>query len=132
MSDAKRNLSGLWHGQFSYPRTFQPEFFTATLLDQAGSLSGSITDKVTDPTHATGVFLAHVRGQHVGADVHFSKQYESAARPHRVRYTGQVNADGTEISGTWQIDGSWSGPFLMVRAQPSQEVSVQRYETLEV
>lgn len=132
MSDTACNLSGLWHGQFSYPRTFQPEFFTATLLDQAGHVSGSITEKATDPSHTTGIFYAQVSGHHTGAAVVFSKQYEGAARAHVVHYTGQVNAEGTEISGVWRIEGSWSGPFLMVRAQPSQQQQVHRYETMDV
>ncbi|MFT9398813.1 hypothetical protein [Acetobacter sp.] len=121
-----QNLSGLWHGQFSYPRTFQAEFFTASLLEQAGLLSGVITEKAQDPLHASGVFLAHVSGQHDGTTVHFLKRYESITRTHTVHYTGQVNSDSTEISGTWSIPSNWSGPFLMVRAHPQHQRAVMR------
>ncbi|WP_086651943.1 hypothetical protein [Acetobacter cibinongensis] len=121
-----QNLSGLWQGQFSYPRTFQAEFFTASLLEQAGMLSGTITEKAVNQADVSGVFLAYVNGQHDGATVHFLKRYESATRTHTVHYTGQVNSDSTEISGVWSIPGNWSGPFLMVRAQPEQQRAVHR------
>lgn len=126
MTEAACNLSGLWQGQFSYPRLFEPEFFTATLLDQTGHISGCITEKANDPNHASGTFFAQVSGTHTGLEVYFKKYYEGAVRSHTVHYEGSVNEEGTEISGTWRIQGSWSGPFLMVRSAPETIRAVER------
>ena len=32
------SLSGLWNGQFTFPRVYEPEFFTANLLETADFL----------------------------------------------------------------------------------------------
>jgi len=33
-----------------------------------------------------------------------------------VHYAGEISRDGNEIHGRWTVPGSWSGPFLMIRA----------------
>lgn len=109
------SLTGLWQGQFTYPRGYAPEFFTASLLDQAGMLSGTITEKATETTPDHSILYAVLSGQHTGRQVVFVKTYEGESRPHAVHYSGTVNEDSTEISGTWSIPGSWSGQFLMIR-----------------
>jgi hypothetical protein len=35
-----------------------------------------------------------------------------------VAYSGELNADNSEIAGMWTIEGGLSGAFLMVRARP--------------
>ncbi|GAL96696.1 hypothetical protein AA0312_1804 [Acetobacter tropicalis NRIC 0312] len=109
------SLTGLWQGQFTYPRGYAPEFFTASLLDQAGVLSGAITEKATETTPDHSILYAVLSGHHTGRQVVFVKTYEGTVRAHDVHYSGTVNDDATEISGTWSISGNWSGQFLMIR-----------------
>ncbi len=109
------DLSGLWHGQYSYPTAKAPVPFVATLLDAGGALSGSITEKSTLPPRAGEVLYATVAGQREGACVRFIKSYESDdPRYQTVAYDGQVSGDGSEIEGIWNIRG-WQGRFLMIR-----------------
>ncbi|MCI1438411.1 MAG: hypothetical protein LKI03_00410 [Acetobacter indonesiensis] len=117
----RSSLTGLWHGQFTYPRSFRPEFFTASLLDQSGALSGSITEKATETTAQQSILFATLSGRHSGSLVMFVKLYEGGNRQHSVQYEGTVNEDGTEISGTWSIPGNWSGQFLMIREGQAEQ-----------
>ncbi len=109
------NLSGLWQGQFTYPRGLAPEFFTATLLDAPDFLSGSIQETPKNGRHKGRTFYATVLGKRDGTQVIFVKTYEGPERHHEVHYNGTVSADGLEISGDWHIPGSWAGKFLMIR-----------------
>jgi hypothetical protein len=115
MTLSSANLSGLWHGQYSYPMAKAPVPFIATLLDAEGALTGSITEKSTLPPRAGEALYAVVRGQRDGASVSFVKYYESDDERYQVvRYEGQVSGDGTEIEGVWRIE-EWQGKFLMIR-----------------
>ena len=121
-----QSLSGLWHGQFSYPRLLEPEFFTATLLETPDHLGGSIQE-VHRAGRAKGETLyATVHGERRGAKVSFRKTYESASHTHSVLYEGTVNADATEIEGGWRIPGNWSGRFLMLRDTGLAEAASRR------
>jgi len=110
------SLTGLWQGQFSYPVAMEPEFFTANLLETPDFLGGSIQETVRQGKHAGMLFYASVHGRRNGREVSFIKKYETPPRQHQVRYEGVLNADATEIEGSWSIPGSWSGRFLMIRA----------------
>ncbi len=124
-------LSGLWNGQFTYPRNFEPEFFTAVLLETSGRLGGS-TQEVARVGRSRGLTLyATIRGDRHGAKVSFRKTYESETRTHSVFYEGTVNADGTEIEGRWSVRENWSGRFLMLRdAGQSQAITRRISEKL--
>jgi hypothetical protein len=109
------NLSGLWHGQYSYPTARAPVPFTATLLDAGGSLSGSITEKSTLRPRVGEPLYATLRGLREGSAVRFRKTYDTEDERYQVvEYEGRLSADTTEIEGTWQTFG-WSGKFLMLR-----------------
>jgi hypothetical protein len=125
-------LTGLWHGQFSYPNTQAPEFFTANLLESGDFLGGSIQETAANGRHAGMTFYATVRGRRDGRVVSFLKIYETSPRTHRVRYDGTLSEDGTEIEGVWRVPGSWSGPFLMIRSSRlGQLVQLRVAETVE-
>jgi hypothetical protein len=109
------SLTGLWEGQFSYPVSKEPEFFTANLLETLEFLGGSIQETIRHGKNAGRLFYASVQGRRFGSAVHFIKKYETPPQQHQVRYEGVVNADATEIEGSWTIPGSWSGRFLMIR-----------------
>ncbi len=121
-SGPNSSLTGLWHGQFSYPSTFPDEFFTATLLETPDWLSGSIQEVAKTGRSAGKTLYATLLGRRDGNAVSFRKTYESAARGHSVDYAGTLNEDATEIEGEWSIPAHWSGRFLMIRATGLSQV----------
>ena len=120
------SLSGLWNGQFTYPVKREPEFFTATLLEAADFLGGSIQEVARSGRSKGQTLYATVQGTRLGAQVSFRKSYESTTRTHSVFYAGVVNADGTEIEGSWSIPGNWSGRFLMLRDTGQSAAVIRR------
>jgi hypothetical protein len=122
------NLTGVWHGLYSYPYG-QSVSFVATLIDSGASFSGSIHE----PCIFRGnTIYATLAGTRQGSAVSFLKTYEKSAGPSyasSVQYEGVLNGDATEIEGRWTIRAvSLSGKFLMIRsagkaAEVEQEVS---------
>jgi hypothetical protein len=110
------DLTGTWHGQYSYPAKLPPEFFTATLLERPGLLGGSIQETIQHGKSAGKTLYASVHGRREGNAVTFTKTYETPPRRHSVQYEGKLNAEATEIEGRWTIPGAWSGRFLMIRS----------------
>jgi hypothetical protein len=113
---AQTSLTGLWHGQFSYPLVKAPEFFVANLIETSEFIGGSIQETVQNGRHKGRIFHASVSGQRTGNQVSFVKRYETPPRVHSVHYEGMLNADATEIEGTWTVPNAWSGKFLMIRS----------------
>ena len=117
MSDAS-DLSGVWHGIFSYPRSLPPAEFVATLMEHDGALSGETEETDSDGRRLTAL----LHGQRTGSSVNFVKTYDDR-HTHPVHYAGTLDPEATEIAGTWRIAGSWSGAFVMVRpAGKTEEV----------
>jgi hypothetical protein len=111
------NLTGLWHGQYSYPTVPAPVPFTAALADGSGLLSGT-SEEIPTLGNAAGMTLtATLQGRRTGHSVTFLKTYDELRYGYdAVRYSGDVNHDGSEIEGRWTIPGAGSGRFLMIRA----------------
>ena len=121
MATENLSLTGLWHGQFSYPRGLPPEFFTATLVEEPDWLSGATTENMRGVTVS-----ARLLGRRDGQSVNFTKTYEGDFRRHSVLYAGVLNGERTEIEGIWTVPRSWSGKFLMIR----QSGVVQKHRKL--
>jgi hypothetical protein len=124
--ESTANLTGTWHGQYTYPCFLQPVFFVATLLESASRIDGTIEE----PLRGTSEMLyAVIAGRRSGGAVTFLKTYQNAPLGYGVvNYGGTLNADHTEIEGTWQIPRnwfglflSWSGKFLMIRDSGVEE-----------
>lgn len=120
MSDPM-NLTGAWFGIFSYLGTGDPDVsFIASLEEVAGLISGNISEPNTigDTTmHLNAV----IRGSREGAEVSFTKMYDGESdAAHAVNYAGTINAEGTRVSGFWQLE-SHSGGFEMTRTQVQEE-----------
>ncbi|WP_019090622.1 hypothetical protein [Komagataeibacter europaeus] len=126
MSEKTLDVTGQWDGQFSYPHTLTPEFFSASLFENGGHVGGTVTERATSGANAGECFIATARGERSGTRVRFTKTYEDGVRQHAVLYTGTLNADGSEIEGEWRIAGSWSGPFLMIRRAGGRAVARER------
>lgn len=109
------SLTGVWIGRYAYPRALQPVEFTATIIETGASVTGSTSEI---PAGRTTHLFATILGDHAGSSVNFVKTYDSAAdRLHDlpILYSGRLNADATQIAGTWTITGHLSGAFVMMR-----------------
>jgi hypothetical protein len=116
-------LSGLWHGQFTYPTAAPPEFFTATLQERPDFLCGS-TREVSRFGWSLGQTLhATIFGRRRERDIVFTKVYDGRMSHHRIQYAGCLSADNAEIEGVWSVPGKWSGQFLMIRDAEAAFVS---------
>ena len=73
---------------------------------------------------------AFVSGSRNGSGLRFVKQYDGGALAHAVRYSGQINSDATDISGTWIIV-SHPGIFTM-RREKFAEIGLERKEEVEL
>jgi hypothetical protein len=113
MHSPAANLTGFWHGQYSYPvATRAPVPFRANLIQSEDCLGGSVTERALPGR----TLYATINGRRDGNTVSFLKVYEANSGPYTsVAYSGVVSADGLEIDGDW-IAAGWSGRFLMIRA----------------
>jgi hypothetical protein len=121
-----QNLTGVWHGLYSYPYNRAPVSFVATLIEAGSTVSGTTHEPCDMGGRPNETLYATLLGSRQAGAVSFVKTYDGA-NPHygRVAYEGTLSADGTEIEGRWTVPGSWSGKFLMVRS-PGREEAVTR------
>ena len=101
MSDDPQNVAGVWYGRYDALVYTETNNFVAHLNDDGGAISGTITEP--DTTGQYDVRRAFVSGSRSGSALRFVKQYDGGALAHAVRYSGEINADATEIWGTWVI-----------------------------
>jgi hypothetical protein len=92
--------------------------FVATLSDQGGWFDGT-TEEIGGVGDTVGRTLtASLQGHRSGRSITILKIYHGASAYYdSVHYAGDLNEDGTEISGTWRVAANWSGTFLMVRSR---------------
>ena len=112
------NLSGVWHGLYSYPVAMPSVPFVAALSDQRGWLDGT-TEGIGSVGDTVGRALTtSLQGRRSGRSITMLKIYDGASAYYdSVHYAGKLNEDGTEISGTWRVASNWSGTFMMVRSR---------------
>ncbi len=124
------NLTGIWHGLYTYPRDLGTVSFVATLIESGGALSGSTHEPASDDGAPGGTLLATLSGSRHAGVVTFVKTYDRAGKRfrHPVSYEGALSEDATEIEGRWSIAHNWSGKFLMIRSA-GRSVSVERKVT---
>lgn len=128
MSDDPQNIGGVWYGRYDGLGHAQTNNFMAHLTDDGGAISGTITEPDTSGAH--DVRRAFVSGTRNGAGLSFVKQYDGGALAHAVRYSGGINTDATEISGTWVIVRT-HGIFTM-RREKFSEIDLEAEDELEV
>ncbi len=112
----RHDVTGEWLGIFAYPRLLPPSNFRARLREAGGFVSGEI-DEPCDHGPAKGqVIHALMVGRRAARSIDLEKRYDDLDRAdYVVVYRGELNGDGTEITGRWDIAGVWSGSFIMVR-----------------
>lgn len=128
--EAPESLTGVWHGQYTYPLGLMPPtMFVATLIDSGGNLGGT-THETTDKGGKNAV----VDGARDGAQVRFVKVYSPASEEYQdVVYIGTLSADRTEIEGEWAVPGVWQGKFLMIRARgKAKAATAKKRKTVDV
>jgi hypothetical protein len=122
------DLSGVWRGIFSYPRSLPPAEFVATLVEHSGALSGETEEIDSGGRRLTAL----IYGRRAGSSVSFVKTYDDR-HTHAVHYAGTLDPEAIEIAGTWRIAGSWSGAFVMVRpAGKAEEVERKAVESVDL
>ena len=125
-----QNLTGTWHGQYSYQGVQQGFGFVAAVLDIGGALGGEASDAGGDGEDPGGRPRADISGRRSGAHVAFTKTYDGAhGWTHKVEYDGVLSEDCNEIEGAWRIAPAMSGRFLMIRPETkAQEVETRVVE----
>jgi hypothetical protein len=126
MKTSDDNLTGVWHGLYSYPGQRQPVYFVATLIDSGGHISGMTHESEVGESGAPLTLYASISGTRQGASVSFAKSYDgSGGWDHSVAYEGAVNGEWTEIEGRWSIGIKETGKFLMIRSRGVTESVVR-------
>jgi hypothetical protein len=132
MTVPKDSLTGVWHGLYSYAVYREPVYFVATLIDAGSFIGGTTHESEVGETGAPLTLFASIDGSKAGTAVSFTKTYDgSGGWEHAVAYEGTLNADRTEIEGTWSIGVQAAGRFLMIRSRGVTE-TVARKRFVEV
>ena len=121
----EQNLTGVWHGLYSYPDGVSVSF-VATLIESGSSLNGSTHEpSVLGDGQTVNATLSGSRQQSL---ITFVKTYTGARFFYRdsIDYDGTLNGDGTEIEGRWSIRSLWSGKFLMIRSAGKEEAVARK------
>jgi hypothetical protein len=127
MPSNRKNLTGEWSGQFSYPSHIGPTTpFLTHLRDDGGRLTGTVIEP--DVFYGGPTLQASLRGLRHATSVDFTKSYEPHAPPgyeNPVDYVGSISSDGNTISGVWSVL-DLDGTFEMHRdAQASEPVEAE-------
>jgi len=109
----KRDVTGVWYGRYDAQHWDEENGFIAVLEEQGGAFSGVITER--DTSGQVEVRRALVTGHREAAAVRWIKQYDgTGGHVHAINYAGHIDAEGTEITGTWTQN--WGrGRFVMER-----------------
>jgi hypothetical protein len=117
----RKDITGIWHGVSSYPGIEPSEEFAAELSVTDGRITGMITEVSNLVPNAPLPLRASVEGTFRDGAVAFDKTYDGGGdQNHSVHYWGRLNAEGTEITGNWQLPGL-EGSFVMRRASEERE-----------
>lgn len=121
------DLTGVWHGLYTYEMAAEPIYFVATLIESGRWLTGSTHESEIGRNGAPLTLLAMIEGGRDELSVRFTKTYDGTGGwSHSVAYDGTLSADATEIEGRWTIGREASGCFLMIRSAGASESVVRR------
>ncbi len=127
MTRQNENLTGVWHGLYSYQAYREPVYFVATLIDTGTMIVGTTHESEVGETGAPLTLFAAIEGQRSGHAVSFTKSYDgSGGWDHAVAYSGELDADCSEIEGQWSIGSQANGRFLMIRNRGVTETAVRK------
>jgi len=113
---SEADLSGRWHGFYSYAGHAHACAFEAELRDHEGELVGESFEVAHFEPSPGSTLTASLEGRRNGTAVDFAKTYDEVALAgYSIHYAGTLAPGGDEIEGNWAIPGQGSGTFLMVR-----------------
>ncbi|MGH1350445.1 MAG: caspase family protein [Methyloligellaceae bacterium] len=114
LGNSAAQLSGLWSGQYSYPRgTRAPVRFKMNLVLSQGKIYGDVSEPNTFGRKTSKNLYANFQGKIQGNKVSWIKKYDGTGGVrHSVRYKGTLDRGKRRITGTWHI-GSGSGSFYI-------------------
>jgi hypothetical protein len=130
------NLTGVWHGLYSYDLAIAPVYFVATLMGGKGWINGTSHEAANEIEGQVLTLFAAIEGSTNASAVTFVKTYDGTGGwSHSVPYSGTLAPDGLEIEGTWEIKEAGymttTGRFLMIRSPGASEAIVRQvYETV--
>ena len=112
------DLTGVWSGAYWYGAAGMPVPFTAHIIEEGGSLSGTTLEPATFGSPGLGELSADIRGARGALSVRFTKVYHAAPGVHRepIAYGGTVDDKLTTIEGDWHLPSGFSGRFMLQRA----------------
>jgi hypothetical protein len=118
-----QNLTGIWHGLYSYLDGSPSVSFVATLIESGTTVSGTTHEPSDRQGEPKATLYATLKGHRQGASVAFLKTYDRAGPRYlsAIAYQGMLSGDGTEIEGAWLIPGDSWGKFLMIRSAGKSE-----------
>jgi hypothetical protein len=113
------SLTGVWDGLYEWSDGRPRTPFMAIIIDVGGALSGSVHEVSRSGPREGQELTALLSGSRSDGSVRFTKSYDpkGGLRFRPVAYQGELNADASEIEGTWTIPRLSSGRFLMIRSQ---------------
>ena len=121
-----QNLTGIWHGLYSYPHGRAPVSFVATLIEAGSTVSGTTHEPCDTGGRPNETLYATLLGRRQDSAVIFMKTYDGSNPNYgRVAYEGTLSADGTEIEGRWTVPGN-AGKFLMIRSAGKAEAVTRK------
>ncbi|TCR64229.1 hypothetical protein [Bosea sp. BK604] len=121
------DLTGVWHGLYTYEMAAEPIYFVATLIESGRWLTGSTHESEIGRNGAPLTLFAMLEGGRDELSVRFTKTYDGTGGwSHSVAYDGTLSAYATEIEGRWTIGREASGRFLMIRSAGASESVVRR------
>jgi len=114
-AEAEPNLSGAWHGTYSYGNTTAIFPFEAELTDVAGKLGGRMAEANTLSSEPVDFLIANIDGERAAdGSIAFTKTYDgTGGLYYSVKYVGRLTGD--LIEGTWDSGPGMWGTFKMWR-----------------
>jgi hypothetical protein len=132
MSEAKRKLTGIWHGLYTYANQPEPVYFIATVIQSGASLAGTTHESTVGLAGSPLTLLAMIDGVVEHDIITFTKAYDGGEGwDHSVFYDGLLSPDFNEIEGVWRIPPGPTqlgarGRFLMIRSPGASETAVRK------
>ncbi|MEL6913895.1 MAG: hypothetical protein AAFP13_05305 [Pseudomonadota bacterium] len=128
METKRLRLTGPWMGRYNYvSRALPPVAFNATLVDEAGDLSGETIEPNSFSDVEIDSLIAGIIGVREGRIVRFTKNYSDIDAP-RIDYEGKIDPQFTRVQGTWTFPNApWEhGTFVLIRDAVGAEQGVRR------
>ena len=127
------DLTGRWMGRYDYNSRVLPAVaFEVVLEEEAGHLTGIITEPNGFRGDRGASLRARLIGGRDGAEVRFVKYYIGFDQDDDPHYAGTANAALTRIEGTWHfpVIGGKGGRFVMTRERVQVAVRARRMEAV--